>query len=72
VVKTNRGVKQVTVWLERGMVAWDKEVKFSIDGGVDKLKPTKVKPDLSLMLEELYRTGDRKMLFFAKFEFRIN
>lgn len=72
VVKTNRGVKQVTVWLERGMIAWDKEVKFSIDSGVDRLKPTKVKPDLSLMLEELYRTGDRKMLFFAKFEFRIN
>lgn len=71
VVKTNRGVKQVTVWLERGMIAWDKEVKFSIDSGVDKLKPTKVTPDLSLMLEELYRTGDRKMLFFAKFEFRI-
>lgn len=72
VVKTNRGVKKVTVWLERGMVAWDKEVKFSIDSGVDRLKPTKVKPDLELMLEELYRTGDRKMLFFAKFEFRIN
>jgi hypothetical protein len=30
-----------------------------------------VEPDLQLMLEELYRTGDRKMLFFAKFEFKL-
>jgi len=72
VVKTNRGVKKVTVWLERGMVDWGKKVEFSIDSGVEKLKPIEVKPDLELMLEELYRTGDRKMLFFAKFEFRIN
>ena len=52
------------------MVAWDKEVKFSIDGGTGQLKPTKVKPDLELMLEELFRTGDKKMIFFTKFEFR--
>ncbi len=71
VVKTDRGIKKLTVWLERGMIAWDKDVKFSIDGGTGLLKPTKVKPDLELMLEELYRTGDRKMLFFAKFEFKI-
>ncbi len=71
VVKTDRGIKKLTVWLERGMVAWDKEVKFSIDNGTGLLKPTKVKPDLELMLEELYRTGDKKMLFFAKFEFKI-
>jgi hypothetical protein len=72
VVKTNRGVRTVTIWLERGMVAWDKMVKFSIDNNTGLVKPTKVTPDLQLMLEELYRTGDRKMLFFAKFEFRIN
>lgn len=71
VVKTDRGIKKLTVWLERGMIAWDKEVKFSIDGGTGMLKPVKVKPDLELMLEELYRTGDRKMLFFAKFEFKL-
>jgi predicted esterase len=71
VVKTDRGIKKLTIWLERGMVAWDKEVKFSIDGGTGQLKPTKVKPDLELMLEELFRTGDKKMLFFAKFEFKI-
>lgn len=72
VVKTNRGVKTVTIWLERGMVAWDKTVKFNIDNNTGLVKPTKVTPDLQLMLEELYRTGDRKMLFFAKFDFRIN
>lgn len=72
VVKDVYGVKKITVWLERGMIAWDQEVAFSIDSGFDKVRATKVQPDLQLMLEELYRTGDRKMLFFAKFEFRIN
>ncbi|MCU0702683.1 MAG: hypothetical protein MUF18_01675 [Fimbriiglobus sp.] len=72
VVKAGAGVKKVTVWLERGMIAWDTEVKFSVNAGVNQLKPTKVKPDLDVMMEELYRTGDRKMLFFAKFEFRVN
>lgn len=71
VVKSKLGVKKVTVWLERGMIDWEKPVKFSVNSGTGQLKPVKVTPDLELMLEELYRTGDRKMLFFAKFEFKL-
>lgn len=72
VVKDVYGVKKISVWLERGMIAWGTKVEFAIDSGFDKVKPVVVEPDLQLMLEELYRTGDRKMLFFAKFEFKIN
>ena len=34
-------------------------------------KPRVIKPDLRLMLEELYKTGDRKMLFFGKIEIDV-
>ena len=35
------------------------------------MKAKKLTPDLQLMFEELYRTGDRKMLFFGKLEFKV-
>jgi hypothetical protein len=34
------------------------------------MKPTLISPDPRTMLEELYRTGDRKMLFFGKLDFK--
>jgi pimeloyl-ACP methyl ester carboxylesterase len=71
VVKDVYGVKKITLWLERGMIAWGTKVEFAIDSGFDRVRPVVVEPDLPLMLEELYRTGDRKMLFFAKFEFKL-
>jgi pimeloyl-ACP methyl ester carboxylesterase len=65
-----RGAKQITVWLEKDMIDWEKPLRVRVDGNVNGFKPQKMKPDVRLMLEELYRTGDRKMLFFGKLEFR--
>ncbi len=70
VVKGVRGTKKITVWLERDMIDWTAPVTFKVDTSSDFARPVKLKPDIDLMFEELYRTGDRKMLFFGKFEFK--
>jgi hypothetical protein len=70
IVSNVRGVKQITVWLERNMIDWTKEVSARVEGNVSGFKRRVIAPDIPLMLEELYRTGDRKMLFFGKLEFK--
>ena len=67
------GVKKLVIWLERDMIDWSKEVHITRGGGVPLrgFKPRIMKPDLRLMLEELYKTGDRKMLFFGKLEIDV-
>ena len=69
-VNNVQGVKEITIWLERGMIDWSKDVAASVDTSLKGMKKQTLKPDLGLMLEELYRTGDRKMLFFGKLEFK--
>lgn len=64
------GMKNVVIWLEKDMIDWSLDVKVQINSGAPHgYKPSKLTPDLSLMLEELYRTGDRKMLFLGKMTF---
>ena len=73
IVKGVRGVKQITVWLERDMIEWDNlknPLKVRVEGDVNGFKPRPMSPDLQIMFEELYRTGDRKMLFFGKLVFK--
>ncbi len=67
-----RGAKQMTVWLEKDMIDWTKPLRMQVDGNVTGFKPRVMTPDVRLMLEELYRTGDRKMLFFGKLEFKTS
>ena len=63
------GVKKFTIWLERDLIDWTKPVRVTVNG-VQPVgyTPKLMKPDLPLMFEELYRTGDRKMLFLGKIE----
>ena len=70
IVSNVRGTKKITVWLERDMIDWTKPLKARVDGDVYGFKPRVMTQDVKLMLEELYRTGDRKMLFFGMLEFR--
>lgn len=64
------GIKNVVVWLERDMIDWTRPVKVQINGAAPHgYKASELKPDLPLMFEELYRTGDRKMLFLGKMTF---
>ena len=72
VVSSVRGLNRIIVWLEKDMIDWEKPVTVSISGQIGAgMKAKKLTPDLQLMFEELYRTGDRKMLFFGKLEFKV-
>ena len=52
------------------MIDWSKPVSVRLNGGPPKgYKPKVVEPDLEVMLEELYKHGDRTMLFLNKLEF---
>ncbi len=63
------GIRKFVIWLERDLIDWTKPIRISINGQPPpRYKPQILKPDLHLMLEELYRTGDRKMLFLGKIE----
>jgi hypothetical protein len=67
-----RGMKEITIWLQKDMIEWTQKVSAVVDTSLQGMRPTQLEPDVSLMLEELYRTGDRKMLFFGKLVFKTN
>jgi pimeloyl-ACP methyl ester carboxylesterase len=71
VVSNVRGLNRIVVWLEKDMIDWENDVRVTISGEFGGQKPKKMTPDIHLMFEELYRTGDRKMLFFGKLEFKV-
>ena len=63
------GIRRFTIWLERDLIDWTKPVRVTVNGTVPVGYTAKLlKPDLQVMLEEMYRTGDRKMLFLGKLE----
>ena len=59
-----------TIVVLPALIDWTKELRVQVDGDVNGFKRRVMTPDIKLMLEELYRTGDRKMLFFGMLEFR--
>ena len=66
------GVKLVSVWLGRnlkgdGMIDFSKKVSFRVN---DKqvLKEETVRPSLSVLLEDLYRRGDRQRVYLARLD----
>lgn len=70
VVLNTLGTKSVVVWLERGMIDWTKPVRVTLNGANPlKYTPKVLDPDLALTFEELYRSGDRKVLMFGRLEF---
>jgi hypothetical protein len=70
IVLNTLGTKTVVVWLERGMIDWTKPVRVTLNGNHPlRYTPKILEPDLELMFEELYRSGDRKNLLFGRLEF---
>lgn len=64
------GVKQVTLWLAPTMVDFSKPIQVRLNGtqvGFTRIIP----PNLGVMLEELYRTGDRQKLVYAKVDMKM-
>jgi hypothetical protein len=65
---TVRNLKQVSVWLSRDMIDFNRPVSVRIN---DRLmwQNRLVKPSLATMLEDLYTRGDQQRLFWAKLDF---
>jgi pimeloyl-ACP methyl ester carboxylesterase len=72
------GVKQVSVWLGRnlkgeGMIDFSKPVSFRVSLGrttqaIQVLNKKMVSPSLSVLLEDLYRRGDRQRVYMARLD----
>ncbi len=63
------GITKVTVWLGRGTIDFDKPVTVNLSiGPILKSNTIKVKPSLSVMLEDLIDRGDRQRLYLARIE----
>lgn len=63
-----RGLKQLTVWLGRGMVDFEKPVTIRINGNT-MLNNRIVKPSLRTLLEDFQLRGDRQRLFLVELPF---
>jgi predicted esterase len=64
------GVKQVSLWLEGGLIDFAKPVRIRVNGeqvGADHV----IKPSLHTLLEELAVSGDRQRLMFARIDVRL-
>lgn len=72
-IKINsRGLKNVTVWLDREMIDWSKPVSVRINTDVPRgWKPKVLSPDIDVMLEQYYEHGDRSLLFLNKLSFEV-
>lgn len=71
----SQGVRQATIWLGRDpkgrfMVDFDRPLTVSAGLRI-VLHRQKVAPSLEVLLEDLYRRGDRKHLFVAKVELNL-
>jgi pimeloyl-ACP methyl ester carboxylesterase len=65
----SRGVSNIIIWLDRDMIDWSKPIYVRHNGNVPRgFKPQVIKPDLDVMLEELYKHGDRRMLFLNRLD----
>ncbi len=76
VIGTNRiavstyGLKQVSVWFSRGMkVDINKPVIITVNNALKW--QTKVKADLSILLEDLYERGDQQRLYVARADMEL-
>jgi pimeloyl-ACP methyl ester carboxylesterase len=70
-IDSARGITKFNIWLERDLIDWSKPVVVNVNGRrALEYVPKKLEPDLHLMFEELYRTGDRKMLYLGKLEIK--
>jgi len=59
------GVKQVSLWLGRGMIDFDKPITVRVNTDL-KLNNVPVKPSLGTLLEDFYDRGDRQRLYLVR------
>jgi pimeloyl-ACP methyl ester carboxylesterase len=65
------GIRQVSLWLERGMIDFDKPVTVKLNfGSIPKLNGVMIKPSLTTLLEDFFERGDRQRLFLARIELK--
>ena len=63
------GITKFVIWLERELIDLSRPVEVIVNGTRARgYKPVLLKPDIHLMLEEVYKSGDRKLLFLGKIE----
>jgi dienelactone hydrolase len=66
-----KGVKQVSLWLARGMIDFDKPVTVRLNLGiVGAWNNQKVAPRLETLLEDFCQRGDRQRLYVARLDLR--
>jgi pimeloyl-ACP methyl ester carboxylesterase len=63
------GLRQATVWFGKGMVDYDKPVKIKM--GERAVVTKTIKPQISVMMEDLYERGDRQRPFFERLDFKL-
>jgi hypothetical protein len=71
-----QGLNQIGIWLGRNpkgqyMIDFDKPVTVRVGFKVMVIK-RRVQPELKVLLEDLYERGDRKHLFVARIDLRLN
>ncbi|MBY0523105.1 MAG: hypothetical protein K2R98_06885 [Gemmataceae bacterium] len=64
VVKAN-GYKQMTIWIGRGMVDFEKPVSIQVNLNL-RVRERKLTPSLGTLLEDFYERNDRQRLFLVK------
>lgn len=64
------GVGNVVVWFGPNMIDFTKPTVFRINSQ-QYGRPQDIQPKLETMLEEVYRSGDRQRLWFARVEVRL-
>jgi pimeloyl-ACP methyl ester carboxylesterase len=64
-----RGIKNATIWFGQGMFDYSKPVKVTVGEKKPLLK--EVKPNLGVLMEDLYERGDRQRPYFDKLELKI-
>jgi hypothetical protein len=66
------GVRQVSVWLSRGSIDFNKPVVARLNLAVAPgWNGREVKPDLATLLEDFHERGDRQRLYVARLDFRL-
>jgi len=63
------GIKQLSIWLARDMIDFDRPVTVRINGRMTHWSNRKVSASMSTLLEDFYRRGDRQRLFVARLDF---
>ena len=64
-----RGMKNITLWFGQGMFDVTKPVKVTV--GERKPIVKEIKPNLGVLMEDLYERGDRQRPFYDKLELKI-